>query len=340
MFNYGLPALNTFIDAVNRLFAAEENVQIPPQGQLQSDFAQTLQQPVESPIYSAPPSEKLASLTKKVMVLKKHQCNESFEDYTRNVRCGTDANGKKLVFVKIVQQFSPYFSVPERDADTINERLTYLISKKLSLHVVPTTKVVSRAEVYNFFNDSEKIRSKLQDALYDERVNSVVLQRAVDTSKPQFHLDPRAEQNDLNMINKESILKAIIFNLVVGRRDVRVCNSVLDENLCVYEVDNEDVAHEPKRWEPPCWLFRQFKNLEITDDIKDLILPQDPQTISLIFKKLASKGHVYNGEIVNKINHNYFKLQKFFAENKNTSIKVSDLVAAISPAIGDWLNAV
>ncbi len=251
------------------------------------------------------------------------QGDSAFNNFKRQVLMGKDENEKPIVFLKAP---SGKYAKVQTNAMK-NEELAFLISERLSLNVVPLTKLIAVEEI--------PANSKLKRLLANRTLmgEQIIVQEAVTVAKHQPHLEKVVDYAELKKLDLNQIHQLIIFNLLLGRHDGRPVNTVLDDQGNLIEVDNEFIGLQTT----DSWLLEQkiFHETVLSEELIQDFLKQDRDTLIQIFNEMNQKGHRFDEvlkrglpgtTIQNNILCNFDKLRAFFLQPKNKPITVADLV--------------
>lgn len=261
----------------------------------------------------------------------------------REIVLGKSQDGKEQILIK-QPPMSKNFLVRSRLAK--QEQLAYLISERLGLKVVPAAVAIEgfKEEIDKI---SETVRKRLITGSGNERYQGVVIQEKINAHFILGHLEKKGVLfrviswclswfqclfSSLSL-NQKQISKAILFNIVAGRTDGHVDNTVIDTNGKVMEIDNEYIGNG----KTSSWLFSAFPDHILCKEVIDAFLETDSSIIEDVFKDFErrypklpfwnARDEKFNIQDKSKSNilNNFERLQTFLNNNRNSVIKVQDL---------------
>jgi hypothetical protein len=288
-----------------------------PQENLQSELTKSLELTVKSSnqfeIHSAP----LIQALKKVKTVQPPlmQGNVNFNNYARLVYCGKSED-QAVVFIK-----APTYGYKGKiQTDAIkNEELAYLISHHFKFDVVPLTKIFTMKELI-----SKGVSSRLDPINAALSKTEFILQEAVVLAEKQVHLQGvDASPDDLKQFELAHVHKAILFNMVIGKRDGRPCNTVLDNQGRGMEVDNEYLGLQAA----DTWLLDAFNHTTLSHELVQQFMNYEASLLEDIFKSLESQGQTFAPAVKANMISNFNKIKKLFMEKNGAPVKVQDLIA-------------
>ena len=251
----------------------------------------------------------LTMLSRKIVGEKGiHLQNSAFNNFVRIVFIGQDADERDLLFVKIPS--GRYKEVQMQSAK--NEDLSFRIAHALNLDVVPPTRTLGRAEI-------ELCAPYV--AKFPLHVDCCVIQAPVNLAAEQYHLEIPLESSKLKALDVNQVHKAILLNIILGRHDGRACNTVIDAQNRVMEVDNERIGLRTT----DTWLIDSFEHTTLSPELVDSILKLDETLIHAVFDRLENKKDLkfIPATKANIAQNN--KLKAFLEENRGQEIKVAQL---------------
>jgi len=202
--------------------------------------------------------------------------------------------------------------------NAILEELAYDISQVIGLDVVPTTVVCNTKDL---LFDS-KLIVKI-NALIIGYSKNIVIQgvniNSIDESKNEEKCIEYSHYKKVKELDMISAQKALLFNIIIGRKISHKVDSIVDIKNNIYEIDNYDIGNKNTN----TWLFglEQLENLEIDQKIKNDIIFSEKK-LRFILDEYKFK-HKYNIDIIN-IKNNYKKLKEILISKK--TVKIKDLL--------------
>lgn len=187
---------------------------------------------------------------------------------SRIIEIGSNDKGVAILVRKYPQTQEQRFSAPD-------EELAYLISKKFKLNVVPPT-------------------------CYVKGQNPYVLQQAV-----SLHRDTDGACQ-FGLCNAKSRQRCLLFNIITGRHDAHIFNSLLDGNKMMHEADNEDIGFTTS----DSWLFTHMGNETIDQDLIEGLMRFTVKDLDAVFADFALRHGPVNELMQQNIRANFLKLQQ------------------------------
>jgi hypothetical protein len=159
---------------------------------------------------------------------------------------------------------------PTEEANHTNspyEELAYLLSKKLELNCVPPTMFVPGKDPF-------------------------ILQGAIDVAPTSADQDP------------ESAQRALFLNIIAGKRDGHIYNSVTDKHNNIWEIDNEGVGYLGS----DSWMFGRFRSLTLDPKLIASLSRFKESDLDEVFEDFSSR-HRDVGVPMDNITRNFNNLQ-------------------------------
>lgn len=257
-----------------------------------------------------------------------------YRNYTsaRQIVIGSNTKGDKI-FIKQPIGKTACISQPYAK----QEQLSFMISHRLNLGVVPVTMA---CEGYQSIWHRSSTLIKAQLGVH-EGSKGVVVQEGVVLFPNQFHMHQdrlkKSSEEGTRVIAElaldiDQICKALLFNIIVGRRDAGRRNSVIDQFKNIQEVDNENIGNT----KTDSWLFESFAECSVSQKVIDDLLKIEDGVFENIFKDLACfpKTLFWNEntcefDVVDRtqetIINNFKKLKAILLSNQHQDVRVKDL---------------
>jgi hypothetical protein len=240
---------------------------------------------------------------------------------SRYITLATDSNGSDY-YIKLPK----FKTFQEQKQYALYDELAFTISHTLNLNVVPVTialeyhKNLVNAYVPNTIKPSLSLLSQNDSGEYEYL--GTIVQNAVICSPDQYHLNHDIATM-LTKLDIDSVHRAILFNVIVGRVDAGAVNSVVDINNRIIDVDNERIGCTTTDY----WLIPHYKDTVISNTIVKQLLSHNLSNFynlsNLSNPESILFTNVKSDEVKNNIFNNISRLIALLT--KNTTVKVSDL---------------
>jgi hypothetical protein len=177
----------------------------------------------------------------------------------------------------------------------------YDISEIFGLNVVPLTVSCNVKDL--LFNN--RVSQTINDLMLNS--NNIVIQELKTNQlviSPKLRLVELPYYRHASKLDMISFQKALIFNIIVGKKASHMINSIVGENYNIYEVDNYNIGNKSTN----TWLFelKEYESMEINHDIKNNIIYSGEKLESLL------KTYGFSYYLVRNIKENYDKLRNIF----------------------------
>lgn len=197
----------------------------------------------------------------------------------------------------------------------------------MGLDVVPATlDLGSRkqfaSDILRLFLVPETEIAKLEK----HRFQGIVLQEGAFSASLQKYLDTRNPKPLAGRLDRDSVQKAALFNLIIGRQDAeRTANSLITEGNRIIEIDNEQIG----RPYSDSWVLSYFEKVKFSQNLIEDFLCLPENVIPVVFAKCSHLK--IPEEIRHRITKNYQTVRKYFLEHQGEEISVKDLKKALHP---------
>lgn len=226
---------------------------------------------------------------------------------SRYIILATDSRDKNY-YIKMpkLKRYTSYGNRSDCDA------LAWLVNHFLKFNTVPmTVSLQQHAKTVNKYIYDINIRQQL--ALFYDKYEYL-------GSTIQELIESTVDIENNKKVDISSAHKAILLNIILGRNDADIHNSVVTTNGLVYDVDNELIGGVTTGY----WLIPKVKHSTISQDIIDQLLSCDIPNLLKVYRLASLSIPDYMNDIITNICDNYCRLVSFVSSVP--TVKVSDLM--------------
>lgn len=249
----------------------------------------------------APSYPEYQKLITKIQNLAQLQPYTEEGEFSRGIVIGYDENGKNPVFIKAA---TPAVGHTENQPQAKHEQLAFIISERFDLKVVPPTIALENyqeQEIDHMLPNIVLEKTKSDTHSY----NGVVIQEGVSNCSKQP-----------GRVDRTQVQKAILLNVLLGRGDAGIQNTVITNTGECMEVDNEYLGSE----ETNSWLCTHYEDQIFDGEIIRQFLSHPTAILEDIFR-----SHRVEPKIEKRIRTNLNSMRQFFSLQQEKT-RVRDLL--------------
>jgi hypothetical protein len=211
---------------------------------------------------------------------------------------------KEIVLFVKVPSWKLYHRIKSKAA---LDQLAFLISHYLKLNVVPVTIALEGYESIVKKYVPEKIYKRCM-MMEDYGFKGTIAQKVIKTKDSEPNCD-------LTNVDLENIHRCLMFNIITGRKDARIDNSIVDLDNNLFEIDNEDIGFNTT----DSWLLHKFKDDIINEKLVDHMLTFNVSIIDDVFDKMSQ--FTISNNIKKIIKDNFLRVLTILRTNNNVTFK-------------------